>query len=217
MTLKVSKEEFKVNGIMGIYEALALAQAEFESIDLDGTNPFYKSRYATIPSIRRAIQPALTKYGLAIIQPWDNLPNGDIVMHTMILHKSGEKIDSTCTIVRGNKNDQDFGKSITYMRRYQLCSVLGVAADKDEDDGEGERKADVDKKLEAEKERLEKRGFMDKKKVGELEFRLGYLPKEMLPKMLEIAQVKSLWDFSEAMYESAIKTLDKQIESLKVK
>lgn len=130
-----------------LYEALAKAQGEFELVAFDKTNPHFKSKFASLASIRKSIQPALSKYGIALLQPWKDLPNGDIVISTILAHSSGDKIESSCLLVRGQKSDQLFGASVTYMRRYQISSLLGISAEED-DDGEEDRKVHEAKKKE---------------------------------------------------------------------
>jgi hypothetical protein len=130
-----------------LYEALAKAQGEFELVAFDKTNPHFKSKFASLASIRKSIQPALSKYGIALLQPWKDLPNGDIIISTILAHASGERIESSCLLVRGAKSDQLFGASVTYMRRYQISSLLGIAAEED-DDGEEDRKVHEAKKKE---------------------------------------------------------------------
>lgn len=122
-----------------LYESLAKAQQEFELVAFDKTNPHFKNKFASLASIRKSTQPALSKHGISLIQPWQQLPNGDIVIYTKLLHASGQSIESSCVVVRGNKNDQQFGASVTYMRRYQISSLLGISAEED-DDGEEDRK-----------------------------------------------------------------------------
>lgn len=118
-----------------LYAALAKAQGEFETVVFDKFNPHYKNKYASIAAIRKAIEPALCKYGISMIQPWEMRDNGDIVLYTKLLHESGEEISSSCLIAKGNKSDQLMGASVTYMKRYQMSSLLGIFAEED-DDGE---------------------------------------------------------------------------------
>ena len=50
-------------------------------------------------------------------------------------HESGEKISSTCKLVvaEGRNKLHSWGASVTYQRRYQICSILGIVADMDTD------------------------------------------------------------------------------------
>ena len=64
-----------------------------------------------------------------------------ITLRTMLLHASGQTLESTVAIDPGEGNRgvnalQALGSAITYMKRYSLSAMLGIAADGDTD-GEG--------------------------------------------------------------------------------
>ena len=121
-----------------IYAALIKAKAEFKPVIFDKVNPHFKAKFASLKAIEDATHEALAKNGLTIIQPWAYLENGDTVIITSIIHESGEHLDSRVILSRGNKTDQQFGASVTYMRRYQAASLLGVVGEED-DDGESDQ------------------------------------------------------------------------------
>lgn len=123
---------------MTFYEALAAAQGEFDSIELNCVNPHYKSKYCNLSSIRKAIQPTLTKYNLAITQTIEEKNVNDFSLVTTIYYKTGEKISSSMLISKSNKNDQQIGSTLTYMRRYALTAMLNIVGDED-DDGNSDR------------------------------------------------------------------------------
>lgn len=116
-----------------IYSALVRAQASFEPVIYDKVNPHFKNKFASLAAIRKATQKALSENGIAVIQPWTHADNGDIIIHTKIIHESGECIDSSCVLTRQDKTDQQVGSSITYNRRYQMASILGVSGEEDDD------------------------------------------------------------------------------------
>lgn len=116
--------------IKSIASALVKFQSEVEAIRKKATNPFYRSKYATLSDIFEAIRQPLSDNGLAVSQ----FPAGDDQLTTILMHNSGEYMLTTVTI-RPVKNDpQALGSAITYMRRYALVSVLGLSID-DDDDG----------------------------------------------------------------------------------
>jgi hypothetical protein len=61
--------------------------------------------------------------------------DGDLV--TTILHESGERISGNMKLPE-NTSPQELGSWITYLRRYSLCAMLGIAADEDDDAGSAE-------------------------------------------------------------------------------
>jgi hypothetical protein len=124
--------------------ALVKAQGEFPEIAKDKTGKIsgkskktgkyydFEYKYADLPAVISAVTPALNKNGLAVIQiPMD----GDLV--TTILHESGERISGNMKLPE-NTSPQELGSWITYLRRYSLCAMLGIAADEDDDAGSAE-------------------------------------------------------------------------------
>ena len=77
--------------------ALTKAQGEFEAVSKDATNPFFKSRYATLDNIIDTLRPTLSKHGLAIIQGNEPTENG-VTITTMLVHTSGEWVMSSLSM-----------------------------------------------------------------------------------------------------------------------
>lgn len=118
--------------------ALASAQAKFGIAELDRVNPHFKSRYASLASIMRVVQPHLGEAGVAIVQ-MPSIQNGEVVLTTRLIHSSGESIESVLSAPapkdRGNPV-QGMASVLTYLRRYAISAMLGVATGED-DDGNG--------------------------------------------------------------------------------
>jgi len=117
-----------VNELMA---ALAKAQGEMSNAPFDATNPHFRSKYATLASIRDATVPHLAKYGLSIHQI--TKLNGDgMVLATRLAHSSGQWIESVYPLPNSNK-PHEMGSAITYARRYSWAAITGIAAEEDED------------------------------------------------------------------------------------
>lgn len=117
--------------------ALIKFQAECPAIVKDKENSFIteknkgkKAMYADLASINETIKKTLSANGLAVTQP---ICGG--VLQTYLFHSSGQFIKSEIALSIDGKTSQAIGSEITYMRRYCLCAVLGIAADSDDDDG----------------------------------------------------------------------------------
>jgi hypothetical protein len=120
------------DGVVGdLFAALAKAQGEMSNAPFDATNPHFKSKYATLASIRDATVPHLAKYGLSIHQI--TKLNGDgMVLATRLGHSSGQWIESVYPLPNSNK-PHEMGSAITYARRYSWAAICGVAAEEDDD------------------------------------------------------------------------------------
>jgi hypothetical protein len=60
--------------------------------------------------------------------------NGGPSIRTMLMHASGEWIGSEVALPSVPARVQELGSLVTYMRRYALAAILGIAPD-DDDDG----------------------------------------------------------------------------------
>lgn len=116
-----------------IAAALAAFQADLPGVGKDSVNPHFKSKYADLADMSKAIMPALAKQGLAFV----SMPTMDadvgFALQYALIHESGGKLEGLYPLPAGG-NEQQKGSAITYARRYCLGAVTGVAAD-DDDDG----------------------------------------------------------------------------------
>jgi hypothetical protein len=118
--------------IKDLAAALAKAQAEIKPALKDADNPFFKSKYADLASVQAACMPHLTKNGLSVVQAIQ-LIGDNTVLVTTLMHSSGQWLKSVSP-VKPTKNDpQGLGSALTYMRRYSLAALVGVA--QEDDDG----------------------------------------------------------------------------------
>jgi hypothetical protein len=113
--------------------ALAKAQGEIKGALKDSTNPFFKSKYADLSSVKDACQEALTKYGVAVIQS-PSAEGSKVSVTTVLCHESNEWVSGVLTATAKDESAQSVGSAITYLRRYALASMVGVTAE--DDDGE---------------------------------------------------------------------------------
>lgn len=117
-----------------IAEALAKAQAQMKPAHFDSVNPHFKNKYASLTSIMDAVRGPLGSNGLAISQHLSSKEDG-VGCRTVLLHSSGERLESEFWLPVAQKTAQAYGSAGTYARRYSLAAMLGVVADSD-DDGE---------------------------------------------------------------------------------
>lgn len=113
--------------------ALAKAQAELKNPGFDSNNPAFKSKYASLASVRDAIVPALTKHGLSLMQ---NVASCDNVISctNRLMHTSGQWIESDAFCVPADKNNaHGYGSACTYARRFSLMAFMAVVGDEDDD------------------------------------------------------------------------------------
>lgn len=124
----------KSETISKIAAALVAFNGEVKSISHDSENPHFKSQYTSLDHMIDETKPILHKHGLTVMQ----FPGGDgekITVRTMILHDSGEWIETEPLTLRPVKMDpQGAGSAITYGRRYSYAAALSLSLG-DDDDG----------------------------------------------------------------------------------
>lgn len=119
-----------VRSLGKIAEALSKAQATMSGAKKHSKNPYFNSKYSDLASVFEAIREPLTSNGLAVSQSID-VVDGKQVIRTMLLHVSGEYLESTM-FLPVESNPQKLGSAITYYRRYSLMAICGLPAEDDD-------------------------------------------------------------------------------------
>ena len=117
---------------VALQKALVAAIAETTDVHADSNNPFHKSKYASLNAHLALIKPIFAKHGLAIVQ----FPCGHenaVGINTVIMHKDGGRIEEESIIPCPQGIDgQKAGSIFSYLRRYALAAVAGIATDDDD-------------------------------------------------------------------------------------
>lgn len=121
----------KSDGIQDLAAALAAAHAEINGVVKSASNPFFKSKYATLEAVVDAVKPPLLKNGIVIVQGVQDAEGG-VAIETMLLHKTGQWLSSTLRLPASKEDAQGYGSAITYGRRYGLMAICGVPAEDDD-------------------------------------------------------------------------------------
>ena len=103
-------------------------QSSMEAITKNVSNPFFKSKYASLSAIIKDTRKPLGDNGLSYAQ----FPSGEAELTTILMHISGEWMSSSFTMKPIDQKPQSLGSAITYARRYALCAILGLQVDDDD-------------------------------------------------------------------------------------
>jgi len=117
-----------------IYPQLVKALSDMTNPKKSATNPFFKSKYATLEDSLNIATKTLAKYDLGVMQLNVTREDGSCLV-TRIIHKSGQFIeDGGVPLKLKDPNDaQKLGSAITYARRYGLQAMLGMIGEEDDD------------------------------------------------------------------------------------
>lgn len=124
-----------------IAAALAKAHLEIDNPELDGVNPHFKSKFATLAAVLNAVRKPLAAQGIALMQSVAITENR-VAVTTSLIHASGEWLRETMAFpVANNANIQQAGSLVTYIRRYSIIALCGIVGDPHtDDDGDGDRR-----------------------------------------------------------------------------
>ena len=132
--------------------ALAKAQAEFTFAAKDSTNPAFNSKYADLAANIQAVRPALSKHGIALIQLDESDVERQTASVTTSLHFGEQWISVTAeapAVGLKGFNVQSLGACWTYLRRYTLQALCGLASDDDDGNSLATQNQPLPKKAEA--------------------------------------------------------------------
>ena len=125
--------------VKAINAALAQAQGEFPPISREKTVEIktqgggtYSFAYAPLDVILAGVRPVLAKHGLALIQRLEDPGGKGPAIRTELRHADGAVIAASFPLGEW-KTPQQLGSLVTYIRRYAIVSMLGIAAEEDDD------------------------------------------------------------------------------------
>lgn len=136
------------NNMPALYAALAKAQGQFQPIEKNrevqiqmydkqtrAPKGSYKFRYADLQEVLAKTRPALAANGLALVQTIEPTSTGQALVCKLV-HAEGGSIISQVPMAsaRDLGDPKAFGAAISYLRRYLVTAMLGVAADDDLDE-----------------------------------------------------------------------------------
>ncbi|NTS31310.1 ERF family protein [Phyllobacterium sp. BT25] len=137
--------------------AMSAAKAEIPEIKKSRKVDFTSGKgrtnyqYEDLAGIMSAVAPVLSKHGLHVRYRTAAEPNMPISVTCIISHSMGHSEENTLTAGRddsGNKNSiQAIGSTVTYLQRYTLKAVLGLAAAADDDGSTADQTTDEAKPI----------------------------------------------------------------------
>lgn len=114
---------------------LMKAKSEMGSaVKKDASNPFHKSKYASLGAHLELSETVLFRNGLLMLHTPNMINNQHMLVATLHHPESGQWIKSYLPLHNPKADSQGVGASLTYMRRYSINSMLGLNAE--DDDGE---------------------------------------------------------------------------------
>ena len=129
---------------MAIYKKLLEFQKQNVTIKKDGTNPHFKSSYATLNEVLDKVKKPLNDMGIVIIQKGRStipISDGSAIagLETVLWDTEDDTHVESFMPYVGATDAQKLGSANTYNRRYSLITLLGLE-DEDDDGNVASRK-----------------------------------------------------------------------------
>jgi hypothetical protein len=121
----------KSETIGALAKALAKAQGSLENASKNAANPHFKSKYADLAECLNTIRDVFAESGLSYVQ-FPTFENGIASVETMLMHESGEWISSIASAPVSKQDAQGVGSATTYLRRYSIAAMAGIAQEDDD-------------------------------------------------------------------------------------
>jgi hypothetical protein len=141
--------ELQSESLAELAPALVAAQGELENVVATFVvkTEQFDYKYADLADVRKIVAPIFAKHGLAVTQTFVSRPEALIaervvyqrqrevrtslyvlgLLRTTLLHASGQWIASEIPIAGDWGDTQRLGSAITYLRRYSLSAIAGIA------------------------------------------------------------------------------------------
>tara|TARA_S200002703_G_scaffold29506_1_gene25391 strand:+ start:4614 stop:5204 length:591 start_codon:yes stop_codon:yes gene_type:complete len=149
--------------------ALSKAQSQMSKAKMTGVNERFKNEakgitgaYAKFEDIREAVQKPFADNGLSYVQfPYRDIDS--VGCFTQLMHSSGQYIVHHFGVPAKQHHAQEYGSILTYVRKYCLAAVAGLASEEDTDANE----VSVDSEMISKKQLAEIKKLLKSKDVSE--------------------------------------------------
>jgi hypothetical protein len=120
-----------------LVKALIGVQESVGPVTKNAVNPHFKSHYADLGAVWKAVATPLHDNGLLVTQT-GAVVAGKPLLVTRVSHVgTGQWVEGEMPLDGGKTDPQGIGAAITYQRRYSLCALFGLMVE--DDDGNAAR------------------------------------------------------------------------------
>ena len=206
---------YQSDSLTNLIPALTKAQMKLEIAEKNkkagsGAAGSRTYKYADWPTVVEASRKPLADNGLCVTQRLIENVDGSITLSTLLLHASGEFIDSRIRLpLAPNSPPQSIGSCITYFKRYAYSALIGVVADDEDDDGAAAEKFHREYQPKpaapAPAKVIEKTSLSDRE-VAILEYELTDAP-DLRSMIFEKYDIGALKDVPANAYEALVKKI----------
>jgi len=204
------RETFRSPDINLLAEALSVAQGAYPELVFSKVNALTKTEYADLDDILKAIKKPFADNKLSVTQIIDIKETGEIIVRTIILHVSGQYLESKARVIAIAGDQKATDSAITFAKRQALMSIVGIASRQDYSDDDGvsaseKSKIAFEKGTAINKDYKPKAGdeTLTRDQIEELDYELQEYP-DIMKDLFDSLRVESLSDIPKSMYRDVI-------------
>lgn len=125
------KDYYKTQEINELATAFAKSQGEYPVIKYNRETSMFQNEYTDLDLIMRTIRPILSKNGLAFVQYTKLDEDGATVLHSVLMHSSGQWMESRARIIPSKNDKLVVISEINTIRRIQAMALLNITVQDD--------------------------------------------------------------------------------------
>jgi hypothetical protein len=191
--------------------AISKAQQEVDNASKSSTNPHFKSKYADLAEVINTVRLVFNLKGVGIIQS-TGFDGAMVNVTTVFTHIQGGYITSIASCVPSKTDAQGIGAATTYLRRYSLAAMAGIAQEDDDGNAAAHNTppAAPVRHTRPKDDPLEKIDLIsatDLNTVVDTAITVGGLPEDWKEKVIEHYKVATFEDLNEKQYQGIVKSL----------
>jgi hypothetical protein len=185
--------------------SLSLAQVDYKPVSLQNKNSYSSIAFASLQGVTDATRPALGKNALCVFQDIFDHEDGSSVLHTVLVHNSGQFIESQMRIKPNGNEPASLTSYINWMKRTSYSSLVGCPIPAEDDDAESY--IATQRKLPARGSAAQRKDLsydvISKTQLSELEYELNGFP-DTAEEILELYELQNIADLPQEKYRSVI-------------
>lgn len=126
------------NSTITVWDAIGAISSELGSLERDADNPYFKSKYVSLPALLQTLRPHLKQHNCALSSQYEQLPSGLFAVVTTVVHIPSQTSRISRFPFPDCSKAQAVGGVGTYGLRYNLMQLFCLAAeDADGNDVDG--------------------------------------------------------------------------------
>lgn len=134
------------DGANDIYSAFLEMQKELPTLSRSAKNESFKTdgkahSYVPLEDLVEQVMPVLHKHGFIVTQPVSHSGSLPTLKTALIYAATGQAMEDEMLLGIQDMTPQNQGSAITYARRYQLMSMLGIVGEPDDDANRANKEA----------------------------------------------------------------------------